>query len=62
MATDDEKARMVRRFTSGFEKVCTATSMLSLGIDAPGVRVVIHVSMCRQVLNFVQESGRAGAF
>lgn len=60
MATDDEKASMVRRFTSGLEKLCTATSMLSLGIDAPGVRVVIHVSMSRQVLHFVQESGRAG--
>ncbi|KAF3020323.1 hypothetical protein E8E12_000192, partial [Didymella heteroderae] len=60
MATDDEKARMVRRFTSGLEKLCTATSLLSLGIDAPGVRVVIHVSMSRQVLHFVQESGRAG--
>jgi superfamily II DNA helicase RecQ len=60
MDTDDEEARMVRRFTSGLEKLCTATSMLSLGVDALGVRVVIHVSMSRQVVNFVQESGRAG--
>lgn len=60
MATDDDKARMVRNFTSGLEKLCTATSMLSLGLDAPGVRVVIHVSMCRLLLQYVQESGRAG--
>jgi superfamily II DNA helicase RecQ len=60
MATDDEKARMVRNFTSGLEKLCTATSMLSLGLDAAGVRVVIHVSMCRLLLQYVQESGRAG--
>lgn len=60
MATDDDKARMVRSFTSGLEKLCTATSMLSLGLDAAGVRVVIHVSMCRLLLQYVQESGRAG--
>jgi superfamily II DNA helicase RecQ len=61
MATDDDdKARMVRNFTSGLEKLCTATSMLSLGLDAAGVRVVIHVSMCRLLLQYVQESGRAG--
>jgi superfamily II DNA helicase RecQ len=60
MAADDEKARMVRNFTSGLEKLCTATSMLSLGLDAAGVRVVIHVSMCRLLLHYVQESGRAG--
>ncbi|CAG5169063.1 uncharacterized protein ALTATR162_LOCUS6993 [Alternaria atra] len=60
MATDDEKSRMVRNFTSGLEKLCTATSMLSLGLDAAGVRVVIHVSMCRLLLQYVQESGGAG--
>ena len=60
MAVDDEKARMVRNFTSGLENLCTATSMLSLGLDAAGVRVVIHVSMCRLLLHYVQESGRAG--
>lgn len=60
MATDDDKARMVRNFTSGLEKLCTATSMLSLGLDAASVRVVIHASMCRLLLQYVQESGRAG--
>jgi len=60
MDTDEEKARMVRSFTSGVEKLCTATNMLGLGLDAAGVRVVIHVAMCLLLLQYVQESGRAG--
>jgi superfamily II DNA helicase RecQ len=60
MATDEEKSRMVRGFTAGAEKLCTATTILSLGVHAPGVRVVIHVQMCDLLLNLVQESGRAG--
>jgi len=60
MASDTEKARLVRAFTAGVEKLCTATTILGLGIDAPGVRVVLHVAMCRQLLDLVQESGRAG--
>ena len=34
--------------------------MLSLRLDAAGVRVVIHVSICRLLLYYVQESGQAG--
>lgn len=60
MATDEEKSHMVRAFTAGAEKLCTATTILALGIHAPGVRVVIHVTMCDLLLNLVQESGRAG--
>jgi superfamily II DNA helicase RecQ len=60
MATDEEKAYMVRAFTAGVEKLCTATTILTLGIHAPGVRVVIHMTMCDLLMNLVQESGRAG--
>jgi superfamily II DNA helicase RecQ len=60
MNTDEEKARMVRNFTAGIEKLCTATNMLGLGLNAVGVRVVIHVSMRFLLLQYVQESGRAG--
>lgn len=56
ITTNIEKAHMVCSFMSGLEKLCTATSMLGLGIDAAGVRVVIHVSMSRQLLHFIQES------
>jgi superfamily II DNA helicase RecQ len=60
MATDEEKAYMVRAFTAGVEKLCTATTILTLGIHAPGVRVVIHITMCDLLMKLVQESGRAG--
>jgi superfamily II DNA helicase RecQ len=60
MGSDEEKARMVRSFTLGMEKLCTATNMLGLGLDAAGVRVVIHVAMSPLLLHYVQESGRAG--
>jgi superfamily II DNA helicase RecQ len=60
VGTEEEKARMVRRFTSGEEKLVTATPALGLGLDAAGVRVVIHVSMCELIRQYVQESGRAG--
>jgi superfamily II DNA helicase RecQ len=59
VATDEEKTRIVQRFTSGMEKMCTATNMLGLGLDAPSVRVVIHVVMCCLLLEFMQESGWA---
>lgn len=60
VGTSEEKARMVRRFTSGDEKLVTATNALGLGLDAAGVRVVIHVGMCNLMRQYVQESGRAG--
>ncbi|UPX20622.1 uncharacterized protein EKO05_0010850 [Ascochyta rabiei] len=60
MGSDKEKARIVRSFTLGIEKLCTATNMLGLRLDAAGVRVVIHVAMCPLLLQYVQESGRAG--
>lgn len=60
MGTEEEKACRVRAFAHGAETLCTATNMLGLGLDAPGVRVVIHVAMCSSLEQYVQESGRAG--
>lgn len=60
VGTETEKARMVRRFAVGAEKLCTATNMLGLGLNAAGVRVVIHVAMCSLLRHYIQESGRAG--
>jgi len=60
VGTDEEKARIVRRFTSGQEKLITATNALGLGLDAPGVRVVVHTGMCKLMRQYVQESGRGG--
>jgi superfamily II DNA helicase RecQ len=60
MGTVEQKARMVRRFTSGQEKLVTATNALGLGLDAAGVRVVIHTGMCKLMRQYIQESGRGG--
>ncbi|KAF2828295.1 hypothetical protein CC86DRAFT_269556, partial [Ophiobolus disseminans] len=60
MGADREKACIVRRFTTGKERLCTATNMLSLSLQAPAVRVVIHVAMCKLLRHYIQESGRAG--
>ena len=38
----------------------TATNALGLGIDAPTIRVVMHVGRVRMMRHYAQESGRAG--
>jgi superfamily II DNA helicase RecQ len=45
---------------AGVEKLCTVTTILMLGIHAPGVRVVIHITMCDLLMNLVQESRQVG--
>jgi superfamily II DNA helicase RecQ len=37
-----------------------ATSALELGIDLTDVRAVIHIEAPRNLLDYAQESGRAG--
>jgi superfamily II DNA helicase RecQ len=59
IATDKEKSRIVRAFSARTEKVCTATTVLGLGIHTPSVRTVIYVTICNLLLNLVQESKRA---
>jgi superfamily II DNA helicase RecQ len=46
--------------TSGEQQVFTATNALGLGVDAPHIRVVLHVGTVRQMRQYAQESGRAG--
>lgn len=40
--------------------VITATSALGMGIDIPDIRSVIHIGQPRTMLDYAQESGRAG--
>jgi superfamily II DNA/RNA helicase len=40
--------------------VFTATNALGVGIDAPTIRVVIHVGVLKELKQYSQESGRAG--
>jgi superfamily II DNA or RNA helicase len=41
-------------------KVMVATSAFGTGIDYPSIRAVVHVEGARSLLEFIQESGRAG--
>jgi superfamily II DNA helicase RecQ len=56
----EEKARKLDEFQQGRKRVITATSALGLGIDIPDIRVIMHVDEPRNVLDYAQESGRAG--
>ncbi|KIV98743.1 uncharacterized protein PV09_09495 [Verruconis gallopava] len=42
------------------QQVFTAINALGLGVDAPTIRVVIHVGQVRRLRDYSQESGRAG--
>ncbi|KAK3059491.1 hypothetical protein LTS18_010745 [Coniosporium uncinatum] len=54
------KEEVLAEFQTGRQKVITATSALGMGIDIPNIRCIVHVDRPRTLLNYAQESGRAG--
>ena len=58
--TEKEKAEILNQLTGGTERVFTSTNALGEGIDAPTVRVVIHVGVVDSLDDYGQQSGRAG--
>jgi RecQ family ATP-dependent DNA helicase len=56
----DQKKRILKDFATGVSKVVVATSAFGLGIDIPDIRVVIHADVPRTLIDYAQESGRAG--
>lgn len=56
----DDKAGIIERFRHGNTRVIVATSALGMGIDIPDIRCVIHLGWPRTMLDYAQESGRAG--
>jgi superfamily II DNA helicase RecQ len=50
----------MQQFQSGQTCVIAATSALGMGIDIPDIWCVIHVGQPRTLLDYSQESGRAG--
>lgn len=44
----------------GRSKVMVATSAFGTGIDFPGVRLVVHLGYSSSILDYAQETGRAG--
>ncbi|EDN06546.1 predicted protein [Histoplasma mississippiense (nom. inval.)] len=55
-----DKAGILERFRQGQYQVIVATSALGMGIDIPNIRSIIHVGRPRSLLDYGQESGRAG--
>jgi superfamily II DNA helicase RecQ len=54
------KREIMRMLTEGEERLFWSTSALGEGIDAPTIRVVIHVGGINTLSDFAQQSGRAG--
>ncbi len=60
---EEEKARRLAEWRSiegGEAGWIAATNALGMGIDDPKVGMVVHAGMPRQLVDFVQESGRGG--
>jgi superfamily II DNA helicase RecQ len=54
------KASMLADFMAGKQRVIVATSALGMGMDIPDVRCIIHIDWPFTMLDYAQESGRAG--
>lgn len=55
-----DKDSILASFRSTPGAVITATSALGIGIDIPDIRSMIYVGQPRTMLDYAQESGRAG--
>ena len=58
--TEQEKQEILEILTKGDERVFTSTNALGEGIDAPNIRVVIHIGIVDSLDDYGQQSGRAG--
>jgi superfamily II DNA helicase RecQ len=54
------KASMLEAFMAGRQRIIVATSALGMGVDVPDIRCIIHIDWPFSVLDYAQESGRAG--
>lgn len=54
------KASMLADFMAGKQRVIVATSALGMGVDIPDVRCIVHIDWPFTMLEYAQESGRAG--
>ncbi|TKA22027.1 hypothetical protein B0A49_14051, partial [Cryomyces minteri] len=54
------KDRMLEGFREGRQRMIVATSALGMGVDIPDIRCIIHIDRPRTLLDYAQESGRAG--
>ena len=54
------KASMLEDVVAGKQRVIVATSALGIGVDIPDIRCIVHIDWLFTVLDYAQESGRAG--
>jgi superfamily II DNA helicase RecQ len=55
-----DRLGVLARFQADTTGVVAATSALGMGVDIPNIRSIIHISLPRSLLDYAQESGRAG--
>ena len=57
---DRKKSSVLEAFRDGSTRVVVATSALGIGVDILDIRLIIHADEPRNLLDYAQESGRAG--
>jgi superfamily II DNA/RNA helicase len=55
-----QRAGVLDAFRTGKMKVVVATNALGMGVDIPDIEWIIHADEPRDMLDYAQESGRAG--
>lgn len=60
MADETRRRAILQRWRSGQHRVLVGTTSLGTGLDYPCVRLVLHVDAPYGLVDFAQESGRAG--
>lgn len=60
VGTEEKKSKILQSLIQKREQVFVATNALGLGVDIPHVRVVIHMGIRSKMIEYAQESGRAG--
>lgn len=56
----EERSCVVQAYLSGRIRVVTATSAFGMGVDIPDIRLILHDHLPTNMIDYVQQSGRAG--
>lgn len=55
-----QREGVLEAFRTGKIRVVVATDALGMGVDIPDITWIIHADEARDMLDYAQESGRAG--